>query len=178
MKISVDEIPQSPKEIKFSESIEELNELYRRTNNRDFSFPPYLAVDLVYYKSGVDIFFNGRLHGPLTGCCGRCLENYSFTLDKEFDFVLTPDPSTAERRAEELHRDDLGLSYYTADEINLEPLIAEQVMLALPTRPLCSENCRGLCGNCGANLNKEACSCTARVSDPRMAIFRTLKVGR
>src|SRR5438874_7009378 len=123
MKISVDEIPQSPKEIKFSESIEELNELYRRTNNRDFSFPPYLAVDLVYYRSGVDIFFNGRVHGELTGCCGRCLENYSFTLDKEFDFVLTPDTSSAERRAEELHIGDLVVSYYSAYVMILQPML-------------------------------------------------------
>jgi DUF177 domain-containing protein len=178
MKISVDEIPQSPKEIKFSESIEELNELYRRSNNRDFSFPTALAVDLIYYRSGADIFFSGRFEGQFTGCCSRCLENYNFTLDKEFEFILTPDPSTSDRRAEELHRDDLGLSYYAADEINLKPLIAEQVMLALPTRPLCSEKCRGLCGNCGSNLNKEPCTCAAERSDPRMAIFRTLKVGR
>ena len=56
MKISVDEIPQSPKEISFSESIEELNEIYRRSNSRDFSFPPRLDVDLTYYRSGREIF--------------------------------------------------------------------------------------------------------------------------
>jgi DUF177 domain-containing protein len=178
MKISVDEIPQSPKEIKFLERIEELNELYRRTNSRDFAFPPHLDVDLVYYRSGQDIFFNGVFHGRFTGRCGRCIEDYSFTLDKQFEFVLTPDPTKIDRRAEELHRDDLGLSYYSSDEIDLEPLIAEQVMLALPTRPLCSDNCRGLCGRCGANLNKESCACVAASGDPRMAVFRSLKVGR
>lgn len=178
MKISVDEIPQSPKGIKFSESIEELNEIYRRSNNPDFGFPPCLEVELIYYRSGADIFFSGNFHGTFWGCCGRCLENYSFTLNNCFEFVLTPDPAKAERRAEELHRDELGLSYYSSDEIDLEPLIAEQVMLALPTRPLCSDKCRGLCGSCGANLNKETCTCSTVSGDPRMAIFRTLKVGR
>jgi len=178
MKISVDEIPQSPKEIKFSESVEELNEIYRRSNNRDFGFPSSLEVDLTYYRSGPDIFFSGRFQGMFRGCCARCLENYSFSLNRHFDFVLTPDPAKAERRAEELRRDELGLSYYSSDEINLEPLIAEQVMLALPTRALCSDKCRGLCANCGANLNGETCACFAPDGDPRMAIFRTLKVGR
>jgi DUF177 domain-containing protein len=178
MKISIDEIPQSPKEIKFSERLEELNELYRRTNNRDFFFPPSLEVNLVYYRSGQDIFFSGAFHGRLRGRCSRCIEDYSFTLDKRFEFVLTPDPTKADRGAEELHRDDLGLSYYSSEEIDLEPLIAEQVMLALPTRPLCSDNCRGLCSHCGANLNKESCACAATGSDSRMAIFRSLKVGR
>jgi uncharacterized protein len=178
MKISVDEIPQSPKEIKFSESIEELNQIYLRSNNRDFGFPPCLEVDLTYYRSGSDIFFSGSFMGRFRGCCGRCLESYNFTLNRRFDFVLTPDPAKAERRAEELHKDELGLSYYSNDEINLEPLIAEQVMLALPTRPLCSDRCRGLCANCGANLNRETCGCSTDHGDPRMAIFRTLKVGR
>jgi len=178
MKISIDEVPQSPKEIEFSESTEELNEIYCRSNHRDFSFPSYLDVKLVYYRSGQDIFFNGGFCGIITGRCGRCLDGYDFTLDKEFDFVLAPDPFKSERRAEELHRDDLGLSYYSTDEINLTLLITEQVLLALPTTPLCSDDCLGLCGSCGANLNIESCGCSPSGGDPRMAIFRTLKVGR
>src|ERR1700752_4453725 len=156
MKISVDEIPQSPKEITFSESIEELNEIYRRSNSRDFSFPPRLNVDLTYYRSGREIVLSGAFHGSFKGCCGRCLEHYGFTLNGRFDLVLTPDPAKLERGAEELHRDELGLSYYSSDEINLEPLIAEQVMLALPTRPLCSDSCRGFGGPWRAHLHKKA----------------------
>jgi uncharacterized protein len=178
MKISVDEIPQSPKEIKFSENIEELNNIYRRSKNREFGFPASLEVEVVYYRSGSEIFFSGSFGGRFSGTCGRCLEDYDFPLTSRFDFILTPDPARSERGAEELSRDDLGLSYYSTDEINLAPLIAEQVMLALPTRPLCSEDCQGLCGNCGANLNRESCSCTGATGDPRMAIFRNLKVGR
>jgi uncharacterized protein len=116
--------------------------------------------------------------GDLAGRCSRCLKDYSFLLDKEFDFVLLPNPAKLERRAEELRREDLGLSYYSTEEIDLEPLIAEQIVLGLPTRPLCAENCRGLCGGCGADLNTETCDCSASASDPRMAIFRSLKVGR
>jgi uncharacterized protein len=178
MKIPVDEVPQSPKAVQFSESIEELNETYRKSKNRDFGFPARLDIDLTYYRSGRDIFFSGRFHGRFTGCCGRCLEGYNFPLDKEFEFVLTPDSSKSDRRAEELRREDLGLSYYSTDEIDLAPLIAEQVLLALPTRPLCSDNCRGLCMSCGVNLNRETCSCSTTTGDPRMAIFRSLKVGR
>ena len=178
MKISVDEIPQSPKEIHFSESVEELKRIYSQSKNSEFCFPQNVEVDLTYYRSGQDILFHGRFNGEFGGCCGRCLETYNFELDKHFDFVLTPGLVNAERRTEELTRDDLGLSFYALDEIDLAPLIAEQVLLALPTRPLCSENCRGLCGSCGVNLNIQSCSCATVVGDPRMAIFRTLKVGR
>jgi uncharacterized protein len=72
----------------------------------------------------------------------------------------------------------LGLSYYSGDEINLEPLVREQVLLALPTRPLCAEDCRGLCGGCGMDLNTESCRCSGDTKDPRMAIFRTLRIDR
>lgn len=178
MKISVDEIPQSPREIAFSEHIEGLNEIFRRSNNPDFGFPSSLDVNLSYYRSGADLFFQGTLHGQVTGSCGRCLEQYGFPLDQDFAFVLTPEKVKGERGAEELQEGDLGLSGYSGDEIDLAPLIAEQVMLALPTRPLCSETCRGLCEMCGANLNHETCDCSAKTRDPRMAVFRSLKVSR
>jgi uncharacterized protein len=178
MKIPVDEIPQSPKEISFTENIEELNQVFRSSKNPDFRFPAFLDVSVSYYRSGADLFFGGRFRGDFAGSCGRCLEQYSFTLDQDFAFVLTPERSKAERGAEELHGSDLGLSTYSGDEIDLAPLIAEQVILALPTRPLCSEMCRGLCESCGANLNIETCDCAAKAGDPRMAIFRGLKVGR
>jgi DUF177 domain-containing protein len=178
MKISVDDVPQSPKEINFSESVEELNEIYRRSKNPDFEFPPLLEVDLVYYRAGPELFFSGNFSGRFTACCGRCLDKFKFILSKGFEFVLTPGPVKSERGAEELRADELGLSFYSSDEIELAPLIMEQVMLALPTRPLCSDDCRGLCGGCGANLNSDPCVCSSATGDPRMAIFRTLKVGR
>jgi uncharacterized protein len=178
MRIPVDDIPQSPKEIKFSERIEELNEIYAKGSVRDFRFPRFVGVNLVYYRSGLELFFHGGFEGSFEGCCSRCLKDFSFKVDRAFDIVLIPDPAKSARGAEELRREDLGLSYYSTDEINLAPLIAEQVMLALPTRPLCANDCRGLCGGCGANLNLEACGCSAAVGDPRMAVFRTLKVGR
>ena len=137
-----------------------------------------MEVELRYYRAAADLFFDGRISGELRAVCGRCAEDYLFRMDQPFEFVLIPDPAKAERKAEELHRDDLGLSYYTGDEIDLAPLIAEQVILALPTQPLCAENCRGLCASCGTNLNRESCSCASPKGDPRMAVFRTLKVGR
>ena len=178
MKIPIDDIPQTPKEIRFSEKVEELNEIFAKGNVRDFCFPPLLDVDLVYYRSGPEVFFHGSLTGTVEGCCSRCLESYRFDLNSKFDFVLQPASMTSDRKVEELRREDLGLSYYSTEEINLTPLIREQLMLALPTRPLCDENCRGLCGGCGANLNRESCACSVSGTDPRLALFRKLKVGR
>jgi uncharacterized protein len=178
MKIPLDDITESAKEISFSERIDELNEIYKNGQVRDFRFPPSVDVHLVYYRSGQEVFFKGSLEAAIEATCSRCLSAGQLALDKEFDFVLSPDPSASGRKIEELRKEELGLSYYTTDEINLAPLIREQVMLALPTRPLCKDDCRGLCGGCGVNLNHETCNCTTSTDDPRTAIFRTLKVGR
>jgi uncharacterized protein len=176
MRIAVDHITESPKEARFSEDMEEVNRLFEQEGTRDFRFPPFLDVNLVYYRSGQEIFFKGRFRTAAQGCCGRCLECYSLLLEKEFDFILTPEPLAAKGR--ELNRDELGLSFYTAKEINLSPLIREQLLLALPMQPLCNEGCRGLCPGCGVNLNAEPCLCPTPDGDPRTAFFRALRFGR
>jgi uncharacterized protein len=178
MILRVDDITQTPKEIRFAETIEDLNNIYAEGQIRDFQFPALLDLKLTYYRSGSDLFFQGSFAGGFEGHCSRCLRQYPFALEKQFDFVLSPDPTKSDKKIGELNRDEMGLSHYSGEEINLKPLIREQILLALPTRPLCEENCRGLCGHCGANLNFEACACSTPADDPRAAIFRTLKVGR
>lgn len=176
MKLAVDQITESPKDLRFAEHIEELNLIYAEGQVRDFRFPPSIDVDLSYYRSGRELFFHGLLRGLIEGNCSRCLNSYAFPIEKEFGFVLTPEPLPA--KSKELSRDEMGLSFYKADEINLLPLIKEQVLLALPMRPLCKNSCRGLCVTCGANLNEKACRCLSSPGDLRMAIFRNLKLAR
>ena len=60
----------------------------------------------------------------------------------------------------------------------MTPLVYEEAILALPTRPLCAEDCRGLCPRCGANLNQGACGCPAAPPDPRLAVLHTLVRGK
>lgn len=176
MKIPVWQITESPKELRFSESIEDLNQIYAEGMVQDFHFPPFLDVHVAYYRAGRELYFQGWLGGNIQGRCSRCLKNYWFRLKKNFDFVLTPDPLLAKSR--ELNRDEMGLSFYSTEDINLSPYIREQVLLALPIRPLCENSCRGLCVGCGANLNEEQCLCASSSGDLRMAPFRTLKLGQ
>ena len=78
----------------------------------------------------------------------------------------------------ELEEEDLDLSFYEGEEIDLSPLVQEQIILALPTRPLCRESCKGLCPQCGVNLNVQTCTCATVVDDPRLEVLRTLRVNR
>jgi uncharacterized protein len=173
MKIFVSQIAEEPKELSFTESTEELNRLYSEAAG-DFRFPEHLDARVAHYRSGAELFFHGTVGGTVEGHCSRCLKSYSFPLEKEFDFVLAPDARST--KSKELNQDELGLSFYSGEEINLAPLIREQVLLALPTRPLCDEDCRGLCPECGKDLNEDLCRCSSAQGDPRMAIFRDMKL--
>jgi uncharacterized protein len=173
MKIFVAQITETPKELSFTEGTEELNRLYAGAAG-DFHFPQQLDVQVTYYRSGADLFFHGRIGGTVEGFCGRCLKDYSFPLEKKFDFILAPD--TRPTKSKELNQEEMGLSFYSGEEIDLTPFVREQVLLALPTRPLCGEDCRGLCPGCGAELNEDSCRCTSSQGDPRTAVFRDMKL--
>jgi uncharacterized protein len=73
-----------------------------------------------------------------------------------------------------VNEDDLTTAFYSDDQIDLGELIAEQLQLAMPMKPLCSEGCKGLCAQCGTNLNAGACNCSQEWTDPRLAALKAL----
>src|SRR6266446_5728763 len=149
MKIALDDIKATPKELAYTEGVDELNARLER-GVHDYRVPRGLGVRVEYYRAGLDVFFHGSLHGEVVGTCARCLEEYAFGLDHPFVFVLEP-RAAAPSESARLSAEDLALSYYEGDEIDLTPLVHEQIILALPTRPLCGESCRGLCTRCAAS---------------------------
>ncbi len=177
MKLNVHEIEDAAKGLAYEEPTEELTALLRHGEVCDFEFPATAAVRMEYYRSGQELFFQGHICGQLVGHCARCLESYPFQLDTDFSLVLVPRAEAGETDREPL-ADEVDLSTYEGDEVDLSPLVREQIILALPTRPLCKESCQGLCPNCGTNRNLERCQCADSTGDPRLAALRNLRVGR
>jgi uncharacterized protein len=175
VKLNVHEIDEIAKELVYEEATDPLNDLLVHGEVCDFDFPAPAAVRIQYYRAGQELFFNGHIEGSVVGHCARCIEEYEFVLEKDFALVLVPQPDVP--AAAELSQDDLDLSFYRGAEVDLSPLVREQIILALPTRPLCQEGCKGLCVHCGANLNTRTCQCSGSTGDPRLAVLRTLKAG-
>jgi len=173
VKIRVEEIGEAERRATFMEAVGEINEALSRTGVVDYQFQAPVPVEVRYYRLGGDLFFGGHFASEVTGTCARCLTDYSFPLDRDFNFVLKPATEQAENV--ELEGEDLALSYYQGDEVDLDPLVREAMILALPTRPLCREDCRGLCPRCGVNRNSVTCECRDEWTDPRFSILRTLK---
>ena len=173
MKINVEEIKDTEKETAFVEGVSEINEALATTGVVDYQFQAPVPVELRDYRLGDDLFFHGRFDGTVTGTCARCLADYPFPLKDDFTFVLKP--AQGAEAEEESAEEDLSLSFYEGDEVDLSPLLRESMMLSLPTRPLCADDCRGLCPRCGANKNTTDCGCRDDWADPRLEVLRTIK---
>ena len=177
MILRIDEITAEAREVSFLQSEEEVNRRLRQGPVNEFRIGGPLAVDLSYYRAGMELFFEGRLNAPMVAACARCAEEFSAPNARPFRFVLAP-RAIGEGDDGRLRTEDLEFSLYEGDQIDLGPLIAEQLILALPSRALCREDCRGLCPDCGTNLNFHRCDCERQARDPRLAVLRTLKAER
>jgi uncharacterized protein len=83
----------------------------------------------------------------------------------------------AASRSEDLSQDDLLIAVHDGTVLDLDALVQEQLLLAVPSHLLCRVDCRGLCPYCGGNRNETECSCTAAQTDPRWAALKSLKIS-
>ena len=123
-----------------------------------------------------------RLVGTVTAelelPCGRCLEPFRLPVAAPFDLRYLPASAVSTEPEREMDDEDLETSYYRNDQIDLNELIREQFYLALPMKPLCQDACRGLCPQCGTNLNTGTCDCAPVWEDPRLAALKGLGRSR
>jgi len=130
------------------------------------------GVRLNVARDGDDVVVTGELAATVPLTCGRCVEEFPVAVTVPVDVRYLPRPAVADDA--ELGADDLDLDFYDNDELNLNTLIETETTLALPMKPLCRPECRGLCPTCGVNRNTTACSCESRAPDPRLAVLRDL----
>jgi uncharacterized protein len=117
----------------------------------------------------------GRVQTQLEATCGRCLEPFPIPVDAPFDLLFLPAADVRPASGEnEVQDDDIGVSFYTDDVIDLGGVMREQFFLALPMKPLCRDDCQGLCPVCGGNRNRERCACRTEWVDPRLAPLKKL----
>ena len=135
--------------------------------------PVALAFDI--FKDKQAFRLAGRLHTTLELKCSRCLEPFAVPVDQEFDLRYQPHTANAGEGEREIEEDDLTTAFYEHDEIDLGQLMVEQFYLSLPMKPLCADDCKGLCPVCGINLNRGTCACQPAWEDPRLAVLKKLK---
>jgi uncharacterized protein len=138
--------------------------------------PVDLAFDISRDKDQFHLV--GRVQTKLELPCGRCLEPFTLPVDAAFDLRYHPRTENSGEGEREVEEDDLTTAFYENEEIDLGQLMHEQLYLSMPMKPLCRDDCRGLCPQCGTNLNRGTCDCPRAWEDPRLAVLKTLKSDR
>lgn len=110
--------------------------------------------------------------------CSRCLAEYELPISCEFTIFYTE--ATGDGLEEEVELSDVEIisASFKGEEIDLDFEVAEQVMLEVPFKPLCSESCRGLCTECGAELNVAECGCDRGGINMKMVALRKIKIEK
>lgn len=141
------------------------------------------AADLELYADGEHVFLTGTFKGHLVVACSRCIEPVTLPINDQLRVTYLPKAEMPADDAEvtegedglEVSDGDLDVFPYEGEHIDLEPLFREEFVLAIPYAPLCREDCKGLCPQCGTNRNTGTCSCEAPI-DPRLAGLKALKL--
>ena len=121
------------------------------------------------------IRIEGNLETKIELVCARCLEPVVEDVSRAFDLFYAPLPKGEKPKEDRLKDDETEIGFFVGEGLFLADVIKEQVLLALPLKVICQSDCRGLCANCGANLNHEECRCETHATDPRMAPLARLK---
>jgi len=122
-----------------------------------------------------DIRLKGRLSTGVELQCARCLEPVGQEIKRDFELLYRPLGADAGRDELSITDAEAEIGYYQGNGLLLEDVLREQVLLALPLKITCRPDCKGLCPQCGKNLNQEQCSCSTEVEDPRWAALKDVR---
>lgn len=127
-------------------------------------------------KTGQQVLVLGNVGGKVQLTCARCLKDFIAEIQEKVDIELRPvldlDRAARER---ELGSDDLDVEFFRGDALDVGHLAAEQISLAIPMKPLCREDCGGICPDCGADRTLGTCGCEPD-TDPRWNALKDLKL--
>jgi uncharacterized protein len=122
-----------------------------------------------------DIRARAHWQGTFEVPCARCLDPVRHPLGGDFDLIFRPLGADAGPADRSLAAPDTEIGYYQEEGLVLEDVLREQVLLSLPARSLCRQDCKGLCPRCGRNLNTESCNCGDSPADPRWSALSDLR---
>jgi len=175
-KVRVEDIPEEGLDFHFSDPKEEWNRYFHEIPGRQFSIREVIEAKIRLRASGKAVQVQGWVHTALDLQCCRCLANFFCPLTSQIDVTLFPETDIALEEEIELGTDDLKTSFFSGDEVDLSGLIREQIILNIPYKALCHEECRGLCSRCGANLNEGDCGCENQVRDLAFHVLKDLRL--
>lgn len=187
MRVNIDEIKDAGLDRSWDVPREKLDEMVAgdRAGYRARG-PAHVEAHLEKVERRVRVEATAR--AELLAACGRCLAPVPVDLPVEFELTLVPDDEYEDvsphagkdankgRVAGSFEAGEAEEETYSGKTIDLDPIVREELLLTLPSYPVCKESCKGLCPVCGANLNDRECGCDRHVPDPRWAGLKNVKL--
>lgn len=185
MNIIIKEIPEGGQELSFDAAkdgwfrevlTQALPEMYHKEDEAKALFN--------LMRTGANVDCQGDVLSIYHPICSRCLKIFKSRLDVPIHLTLAPlYESERQLKLEDkdevaLIKEDLEFSFYEGETFSLSDIIREQIILAIPLQPLCKTSCKGLCQQCGKDLNEGPCGCSPRHEDPRWRPLKSLKLEK
>lgn len=178
MKLRVNEITEKERRIAVTEPASAYPGLAQAQGDGECSFLKPVDIDLTVVREYGHILVKGTVATRVGLSCSRCLVDFKTDIQSGFTIYFTQAAGEQVEDEVELGEEDLLSVTYDGEEIDLSNEIAEQVLLELPYKPLCSENCKGLCPECGTDLNNSKCDCSSSTSTLAFSSLKGFKVNK
>lgn len=125
--------------------------------------------------AGNEVFVNGHVETSAQFECDRCLKPIELPVNADFELEYITGSEYESSAVAELTEAEMSVSVFDGEAIDVDEIVKEQILLAVPTRMLCSEDCKGICPQCGTDRNTGECGCVTKDIDPRWAALKNLK---
>lgn len=178
MKIEIDKVKRKQVDLSEAEPAAHFPALVamEKAGECSFTAPVSARVSAIWEYDHVRVA--GKVESAVHLTCSRCLTEYDIPISSDFTIFYTESKGEELDEEVELSDEELISATYSGDEIDMDAEIAEQVMLEVPYKPLCSESCRGLCPECGADLNAGECGCDRGGINLKMAALKKIKIEK
>ncbi|NPA49772.1 MAG: DUF177 domain-containing protein [Thermodesulfobacteria bacterium] len=171
LKIKFEDIPPEGLSLEFAD---EKGDLIR--DCYPISHPIQARVHL--QRWGIDVKVTGEVKTEIVLSCDRCLKEFPFKVTERINVLLEPRAVLSRLKEEvRLTKDDLDVIFFDGVTVEVDEVVREEILLAVPMRKLCDEACKGLCPVCGQNLNEKSCGCKPALKDSPFAILKKLVVS-
>lgn len=178
MKIKVENIKEKPVIISAEEPVSDYPALTNVNGTGECDFLAPVKVDLTAIREYDHIRVDGHVETSVRLRCSRCLDAFEKDLASTFTLFYDEDSGAPLGEEAELREEELATIHYEGDYIDFTSEIAEQLIMEIPYKPLCKEECKGLCGTCGANLNDQDCGCGIEGTGFKFGALKDFKLNK
>ena len=178
VKIRIDDLKDKTVELSDEESLAGYPTLLALQDAGECVFLAPLRIHLTVAREYDHIRVYGRVETSLRLACARCLVEHTLDIESPFTIFYMRAADIVQDEEVELAEEELISATYQGDEIDFTSEIAAQIIMAIPFKPLCRENCRGLCPTCGTDLNSAECACDRNEVGFKFKALKNLKIEK